>query len=134
MESAHDQAQQWEEHQLWICMLTHAEHCLQDDVLAEQMQQAADRAQKWKGRCAKLRQELMETQTAAASLEAALNVSQYSHHCFGMHPTQVYGQSCYDHRFLWPCHLHWEVSGCDQCHYVQPQPRVPMLWVHPQDR
>lgn len=48
---------------------------LQDDGVAEQLQQAADRAQKWKQRCAKLRQELMETQTAAASLEAALNVS-----------------------------------------------------------
>lgn len=43
-------------------------------MLAEQVQQAAERAQKWKGRCGKLRQELMETQTAAASLDAALHV------------------------------------------------------------
>ncbi len=47
---------------------------MQDELLAEQLQQAADRAQKWKSRCARLRQELMETQTSAASLEAALNV------------------------------------------------------------
>ncbi|DBA92530.1 TPA: hypothetical protein ACH3X1_002761 [Trebouxia sp. C0004] len=45
----------------------------QDELLAEQLQQAADRAQKWKSRCAKLRQELMDTQTSAAALEAALN-------------------------------------------------------------
>ncbi|DBB14510.1 TPA: hypothetical protein ACH3X3_004792 [Trebouxia sp. C0006] len=45
----------------------------QDELLAEQLQQAADRGQKWKSRCAKLRQELMETQTSAAALEAALN-------------------------------------------------------------
>ena len=51
---------------------------LQDDGLAEQMQQAAERAQKWKERCGKLRQDLMETQTAAASLEAALSVRQLS--------------------------------------------------------
>ncbi|KAL3148684.1 hypothetical protein ABBQ38_014099 [Trebouxia sp. C0009 RCD-2024] len=57
------------EEQLQQAAVTHRN----DDVLAEQMQQAADHAQKWKGRCAKLRQELMETQTAAASLEAALN-------------------------------------------------------------
>ena len=43
--------------------------------MAEQMQQAADRAQKWKGRCAKLRQDLLHNQTTAASLQAALNVS-----------------------------------------------------------
>ena len=48
---------------------------MQDELLAEQLQQAADRGQKWKSRCAKLRQELMETQTSAAALEAALNVS-----------------------------------------------------------
>ena len=47
---------------------------VQDELLAEQLQQAADRGQKWKSRCAKLRQELMETQTSAAALEAALNV------------------------------------------------------------
>jgi len=47
---------------------------MQDELLAEQLQQAADRGQKWKSRCAKLRQELMETQTLAAALEAALNV------------------------------------------------------------
>ena len=47
---------------------------MQDELLAEQLQQAADRGQKWKSRCAKLRQELMETQTSAAALEAALNV------------------------------------------------------------
>ncbi|KAL0020086.1 hypothetical protein WJX79_009298 [Trebouxia sp. C0005] len=45
----------------------------QDELLAEQLQQAADRGQKWKSRCVKLRQELMETQTSAAALEAALN-------------------------------------------------------------
>ena len=49
--------------------------CVQDDLMAEQMQQAADRAQKWKGRCAKLRQDLLHNQTTAASLQAALNVS-----------------------------------------------------------
>ncbi len=48
---------------------------MQDDLLAEQLQQAADRGQKWKSSCAKLRQELLETQTSAAALEAALNVS-----------------------------------------------------------
>ena len=48
---------------------------LQDNLLAEQLQQAADKAQKWKGRCIKLRQELADTQTSAASQEAALNVS-----------------------------------------------------------
>ena len=48
---------------------------MQDDMLAEQVQHASDRAQKWKGRCAKLRQELLQAQTAAASLQAALNVS-----------------------------------------------------------
>lgn len=48
---------------------------MQDELLAEQLQQAANRGQKWKSRCAKLRQELMETQTSAAALEAALNVS-----------------------------------------------------------
>ena len=47
---------------------------LQDDGVAEQLQQAADRAQKWKQQCAKLRQELMESQTAAASSEAVLSV------------------------------------------------------------
>ena len=66
---------------------------MQDDVLAEQLQHASDRAQKWKGRCAKLRQELLQTQTAAASLQAALNVSlrkiQHRHlsccHCLLLH-------------------------------------------------
>lgn len=50
--------------------------CLQDDGLAALLQAAAERAQKWKDRCRKLRHELMEAQTAAASMEAALNVSQ----------------------------------------------------------
>ncbi len=55
---------------------------MQDELLAEQLQQATDRGQKWKSRCAKLRQELMETQTSAAALEAALNVgSCYSAPC-----------------------------------------------------
>lgn len=65
-------------------LLTHAlETChdinlvvhLQDSLLAEQMQQAADRAQKWKSRCMQLRQEIAEAHTSAASQQALLNVS-----------------------------------------------------------
>lgn len=54
---------------------------MQEDLLAEQVQQASDRAQKWKGRCAKLRQDLLRTQTTAASLQAAVHVSCIIYSC-----------------------------------------------------
>ena len=58
---------------------------LQDELVAGQLQQACDKAQKWKQRCAKLRHELMDTQTSAASLEAALNVGHCKVYIAGCH-------------------------------------------------